>query len=141
MKNRFFSFVKKAVAPVALVAAMAAFSPSTAMAQNRGGHQGGRGSNGGHSYAAPNRGNFNGGHSFSEPRFNGGERREFRSDRGFQDDREHFGGRRYYRPGFGYGVGVYPSYGYGYVAPACNPAGFYDQWGNWRFYPGCAVPY
>jgi hypothetical protein len=23
----------------------------------------------------------------------------------------------------------------------CNPAGFYDQWGNWHFYPGCAVPY
>ena len=144
MKNRFLSFVKKAVAPVALVAAMVAFSPITAMAQNRGG----RGFNGGHSYAAPNRGNFNGGRSFSERgndrgfserRFNGGERGEFRGERDFHGDRGYYGGRGYYRPSLGFGVGAYPSYGY--VAPVCNPAGFYDQWGNWHFYPGCAVPY
>jgi hypothetical protein len=23
----------------------------------------------------------------------------------------------------------------------CNPAGFYDQYGRWEVYPGCAVPY
>jgi hypothetical protein len=138
MKDRFLSFVKKAAVPVALVAAMAAFSPITAMAQNRGGHEGGRGSSGGHSYAAPNRGNERG---FSERRFNGGERGEFRGERDFHGDRGYYGGRGYYRPGFGFGVGVrvYPSYGY--VAPVCNPAGFYDQWGNWHFYPGCAPPY
>src|SRR5262249_16011464 len=90
MKKRLFSFVKKAVAPVALVAAMAAFSPMTAMAQNRGGHGGGRGFNGGHSYAAPNHGNS--GRSFSEHRFNGGERREFHGDRGFHGDRRYYGG-------------------------------------------------
>src|SRR5579864_5066727 len=142
MKSRLLNFVKGAVAPVALVAAMAAFSPITAMAQNRGGHEGGRGFSGGHSYAAPGRGNFNGGRSFSERgndrgfserRFNGGDRGEFRGDRGY------YGGRGYYRPGFGFGVGVYPSYGY--TAPVCNPPGFYDQYGVWHFYPGCAVPY
>ena len=139
MKNRFLSFVKRAAAPVALVAAMAAFSPTTALAQNRGGHEGGRGSSGGHSYAAPNRGNFNGGRSFSERGFNGGERGEFRGDRDSHGDRGNYGGRGYYRPSFGFGVGAYRPYGY--VAPVCNPAGFYDQWGNWHFYPGCAVPY
>jgi len=70
------------------------------------------------------------------------------------------------RPGYGYygpsiGIGVYPApyYGYGYggygyapdyygyapdygYAPApapCDPAGYYDQNGNWIQYPGCAV--
>lgn len=155
MKKRFLSFVKKAVAPVALVAAMAAFSPSTAMAQNRGGHEGGRGVfNGGHSNAAPSRGNLNGGRSFSDRGnerggdFNRGNQFSRRgNDRGFSErgfnggDRDFHGDRNrgFYRPGFGFGVGVYPSYGY--VTPVCNPAGFYDQYGVWHFYPGCAVPY
>ena len=157
MKNRFLDFLKKAVAPVALVAAMTAFGPAAAMAQNRGGHEGGRGgarggSSGGHSYAAPNRGN-SGGHSFSDrgagqrgQNFNRGNtdrrfesRGEFRGGRDFHNDRGYYRGRDYYRPGFGFGVGVYPSYGY--VAPVCNPAGFYDQWGNWQYYPGCVPPY
>ena len=43
MKNRLLNLVKKVIAPMALVTAMAAFSPVTVMAQNRGGHEGGRG--------------------------------------------------------------------------------------------------
>jgi hypothetical protein len=50
----------------------------------------------------------------------------------------YYGGRGWYGPGFGFGVGVYPSYGY--AAPVCNPAGFYDPNGVWQLYPGCAVP-
>ncbi len=53
--------------------------------------------------------------------------------------RAYYGGRGYYGPGFGFGVGVYPPYGY--AAPACNPTGFYDANGVWQYYPGCAVPY
>jgi hypothetical protein len=138
MKNRLLNLVKKAVAPVALVATMAVFSPVTAMAQNRGGHEGGRG--GGHSFSAPSRGNFGGGRSFSE-RGNGGRgfSGDFNRGRDFRGDFHGDRGRGYYRPGFGFGVGVYPSYGY--VAPVCNPAGFYDRFGNWQYYPGCAVPY
>ena len=147
MKNGLLILIKNVVAPVALVAAMAAFSPVTAMAQNRGGHEGGRGFSGGHSSAAPSRGNSNGGRSFSERGsdrgFSGninrgnayGGRGEIRSDR---DLRGGYYGGRGYRPGFGFGVGVYPSYGY--AAPVCNPAGFYDQYGVWHFYPGCAAP-
>jgi hypothetical protein len=151
MKNGLLSLVKKAVAPVALVAAMVVFSPVRVMAQNRGGHEGGRAFSGGHSYATPDRGNSANGRAFSERgntqrggdfnrgnserRFDGGDRGEFRGDRDFHGDRD----RGFYRPGFGFGVGVYPSYGY--AAPVCNPSGFYDQWGNWHFYPGCAVPY
>lgn len=132
MKNRFLS--------LALVAAMAAFSPVAAMAQNRGGHR-----DSGHSNAAPNRGNY-GGHSFSDRgiqrggNFNRGNTdRRFESRGEFRGDRGYNRGRDYYRPGFRFGVGVYPSYGY--VAPVCNPAGFYDQWGNWQYYPGCVPPY
>jgi hypothetical protein len=148
MKNGLLSLIKNVVAPVALVAAMAAFSPVTAMAQNRGGHEGGRGFSGGHSNAAPSRGNSNGGRAFSERgndrgvsgNFNRGNayvgRGEFRGNRDFRGG--YYGGRGY-GPGFGFGVGVYPSYGY--AAPVCNPAGFYDQYGVWRFYPGCAAPY
>jgi hypothetical protein len=28
-------------------------------------------------------------------------------------------------------------YVYGYAPGYCNPAGYYDQWGNWVYYPGC----
>jgi hypothetical protein len=151
MKNRLLSLVQRAIAPVALVTAMAAFSPITVMAQNRGGHEGGRGgeqSRGSErSNAAPR--NFNAGRSFSD---HGNERGNFnRGDqfsergRGFSGDfnrgrefRGDFRGGRGYGPGFGFGVGVYPSYGY--AAPVCNPAGFYDRFGVWHFYPGCAAP-
>ena len=169
MKQGFLKLAKTVIAPVALVAAMA-FSPVGAFAQNRGGghsggrqggfngggHSGGRqgGFNGGgNSFSAQNRGNFGGGHAFSAPSrgFSGGFRggREsyggrgydggVRGGRGFYGGRGYDGGRGYYGSGFGFGVGVYAPYGY--AAPVCNPAGFYDQYGNWQYYPGCAVPY
>jgi hypothetical protein len=143
MKNRLLSFVKKAVAPIALIAAMAAFSPVPVMAANRGGgfsggHAGGF--SGGHSYSAPSRGNFGGGRSFSAPRgnFSGNLNRGYDGGGAYYGGRGHYGGRGY-GPGFGFGVGIYPSYGY--AAPVCNPAGFHDRFGVWHFYPGCAVPY
>jgi hypothetical protein len=142
MKNRLLSLVKKAVAPAALLAAMAAFSPVPVVAANRGGgfsggHAGGFSD--GHSYAAPSRGNL-GGRSFSEPRgnFSGNFNRGNIHGGAYYGGRGYYGGREY-GPRFGFGVGVYPSYGYS--APVCSPAGFYDQFGVWHFYPGCAVPY
>jgi hypothetical protein len=122
MKHRLLRLLKLAVAPVALIAAAAVLSPVSALAaeHGRGGFGGGHGGySGGHAYSAPARG--------------------FRGGGEFRGGRENFGGRGYYRPGFGFGVGVYAPYGY--AAPACNPAGFYDQYGNWQYYPGCAVPY
>src|SRR5277367_6181337 len=74
MKSGLLSLIKSVVVPVALVAAMAAFSPVTVMAASRGGgfsggHAGGF--SGGHSNAAPSRGTFGGGgRSFSAPRGN-----------------------------------------------------------------------
>jgi hypothetical protein len=139
MKSGFLKLVKNVVAPVALVVAMAAFSPVAALAADHGGGHGFSGGHGGfgggHSFAAPSRGNFSGGHAFSAPtrEFNGG----VRGGREFYGGRAYYGGRGYYGPGFG--VGVYAPYGY--AAPVCNPAGFYDQYGVWQVYPGCAVPY
>ena len=126
MKKGFLNRFGKVLAPAALAVAMA-FSPVAALAANRGGgHAGGFG--GGHSFAAPSRGNFNGGRAFSAPA------------RGFYGGgRPYYGGRGYYGPGFGFGVGVYAPYGY--AAPVCNPAGFYDANGVWQYAPGCAVPY
>jgi hypothetical protein len=157
MKNGFLELVKWAFAPAALAVVMA-FSPAAAFAEGHGGSHGfsgGRGFSGGHA------GGFSGGHSFSAPRgnfggghvenhYNGGAR--FEGGRGFHGGREYYGGheyyggrgyyggggRGYYRPGFGFGVGVYAPYGY--AAPVCDPAGFYDQYGNWQYYPGCAIP-
>jgi hypothetical protein len=63
----------------------------------------------------------------------------FRGGRAFYGGRGYYGGPGYYGPGFGFGVVVYAPYGY--AAPVCNPAGFYDQYGNWQYHPGCAVPY
>ena len=141
MKDRFLSLTKTVIAPVALAIAMVAFSPVAAMAAGHGGggghaggFSGGHGfSGGGHSFSAPARGNFNGGHAFSAPArgFNGGVRGGYYGG-------GYYGGRGWYGPGFGFGVGVYPSYGY--AAPVCNPAGFYDPNGVWQLYPGCAVP-
>lgn len=142
MKNRLLSLVQKAIAPIALFTAMAAFSPATVMAQNRG-HDGGRG---GHSFSAPNRGNANAGRSFENGNGRGGNfnRGNQLSDggrgfsRGFDRGRGGYPGG-YYGRGAGFGVGVYPTYGY--AGPVCDPAGFYDRFGVWHFYPGCAVPY
>jgi hypothetical protein len=128
MKSRLLNLIKKAVAPVALFAALAAFNPGTVMAANRGG--------GGHSYAAPSRGNFGGGHSFTE---RGNVRENFNRGYGARDIRGGYYGGRGYGPGFGFGVGVYPAYGS--AGPVCRPAGFYDPYGVWHFYPGCAGPY
>jgi len=139
--KRFLKLVRWSFAPMAFVAAMAAFSPVSAFAAahggGRGGFNGGHGGfNGSHSFAAP-RGNFGGGHAFSAPArgFNGG----VRGGREFYGNRAYYGGRGYYGSGFGFGVGVYSPYGY--AAPVCNPAGFYDQYGIWQVYPGCTVPY
>ena len=56
-----------------------------------------------------------------------------------------YDGRGYYGPryyGGGFGLGFYATPGYGYVAPVCNPPGFYDQGGYWHYYRGCAAsPY
>ena len=128
MKNGFLKRLRMAVAPLALVGAMAAFSPVAALAavHGGGGHGGGFGGHGG----------FSGGHAYSAPargRAYGGGHVGGYVGRGYA-------GRGYYGgPGFGFGVGVYAPYGY--AAPVCNPAGFYDQYGNWEYYPGCAVPY
>jgi len=144
MKKKFLNRFGKVLAPVALVVAMAV-SPVAVFAA---GHDGGRGGGGhaggfggGHSFAAPSRGNFSGGgRAYSAPsrEFNRGDRGD-RGGRPFEGGRAYYGGRGYYGPGFG--VGVYAPYGYGYSAPVCNPAGFYDQYGAWQYYPGCAVPY
>jgi len=152
MKNRLGKLVRTVVTPLALVAAMAAFSPVSVLAASHGGggfggHGGGGfgGHGGGHAYSAPSRG-FSGGRAYSAPArgFSGG-RAYSAPARGFSGGGAYYGGRvgryggpGYYGPGWGFGVGVYP---YGYAAPVCNPAGFYDAAGNWEFYPGCAVPY
>ena len=128
MKKGFLNVIGKVLVPAALVVAMAV-SPIAALAANRGGgHAGGFG--GGHAFSAPARGNFSG--NFNRGNVHGG-------GRAFYGGRGYYGGGGYYGPGFGFGVGVYPSYGY--AAPVCNPAGFYDANGVWQYYPGCAVPY
>jgi hypothetical protein len=125
-------------------------SPSAALARDHGegGHGGGfsgggnRGFSGGGNRGFSGGGNFgnhSGGQRFSEGRsYNGGER-DYSRERGYYG-RGGWGDRdRYYRGGglyFGYGA---PSYHY---PGSCNPAGYYDQWGNWQPYPGCYVnPY
>jgi hypothetical protein len=130
MKNGFLKLVRTVMGPLALVVAMAAFSPVSALAAGRGGFgghaSGGRGfSGGGHAYSAPARG------------FNGGGRGYYGGRGGYYGGRGGYYGGRYYGPGFG--VGVYAPYGYGYAAPVCG--GFYDQAGIWQVSPGCAVPY
>lgn len=145
MKKRFLNGLRTMVMPAALALAVAAFAPAVVLAANHGGGFRGQGGNfgSGHSFSAPARGNFNGGHAY------GGHVVPGRT----YDSRVYNGGRGYYRPGFrfGFGVGVYPAYpyvapayGYGYAVPvpvpACNPAGFYDQAGNWQYYQGCVLP-
>ena len=147
MKTQFLKLVKTVVAPMALAVAMAAFTPVAALAQGHGGYggghggySGGHGGYAGHSSAAPR--NFGGGHGFAERGYAGGVRGGFYAGRPYYGGGGYYGrgyycGRGYYGPGFS--VGVYP-YSYGYVAPTCNPAGFYDQYGNWQPYQGCGVP-
>jgi hypothetical protein len=94
--------------------------------------------------------NFNSGRSFGGRDFSGG--RSFDRGRGFEDRGRGFDRDRGFRDrdrdfrfygGRGYGFGYYTApYSYGYAPGYCNPAGYYDRWGNWRYYPGCYVdPY
>jgi len=126
MKNGLMKLLGRVIAPVALLATMAAFSPVSALAAERGrcGFAGGHGAfGGGHAYSAPARGS-GGGYGYVGHSYGGG----------------HYVGRGYYGGSrFSVGIGGYVPYGY--IAPACNPAGYYDQFGNWLYYPGCAVPY
>jgi hypothetical protein len=137
MKNALLKRVKTLFAPVGLAIAMAAFSSTTALAA---GHYGGRGFGGGHgggysghSYGAraPQEGHgYYGGHGYGGPVYGGG---RYYGGRGYY-------GSRYY--GGGFGLGFYAAPGYGYVAPVCNPPGFYDEGGYWHYYRGCtASPY
>jgi len=138
MKKGFLNLVGKVLAPAALIVAMAVSPVAALAAEHGGGHEGGFG--GGHSFAAPSRGNFSGGHAFSAPaRGNFDRGNAYGGGRAYYGGRGYYSGRGYYGPGFGFGVGVYAPYGY--AAPVCNPAGFYDAYGVWRYYPGCAVPY
>jgi hypothetical protein len=136
MKKEFLNRLKTMAAPAALAVAMVALAPATALAAE---HGGGRGSYGGRAPAA----RFSQGYGGRGYAYGG---------RAFYPGRV-YGGPRFFRPGFGFGigVGVYPAYGYvgpayGYApvyAPppaACNPAGFYDQAGNWQYYQGCLPP-
>lgn len=138
MKNGWLKWAKRVVAPLAMVGAMAIFSPASALAAGRGGHGGGGfHGGGGHSFSA--------GRSYGGGGFHGGGG-AYRGGGYYGGHVGGWGGRGYYGGGWGYGlgIGVYPSYGYGYaapVAPVCNPPGFYDQNGVWETYPGCAVPY
>ncbi|HVT93693.1 MAG TPA: hypothetical protein VHD76_12665 [Bryobacteraceae bacterium] len=132
--------------PAALAIAMTAFTPAAALAANHGGRGGFEG--------RPAASHFNGGRGFAArpvaPQFNRGRayvRPAAPVYRGGYGRPVYVGPR--YRPGFsfGVGVGVYPAYGYpvpayGYAVapPACNPAGFYDQAGNWQYYQGCVPP-
>ncbi len=145
MKKQFLQLVKTVLAPVALTVAMAVFSPITALAEGHGGGHGFSGGHGGygggHSFAGPRGGNFGGGRAFSAPArgFNGGLRAgggAYYGGRGYYGSRGYYGGR-YYGPGFGFGFYA----PYAYAPRVCNPGGFYDQYGVWRVYPGCAVPY
>lgn len=45
-------------------------------------------------------------------------------------------GRGFYGPRYSFGFSYGTPYYYA-PPPVCNPAGYYDQWGNWVFYPGC----
>ncbi len=144
MKNEFMKLTKKLVAPVALLMAMAVFSPTGAFAAE---HNGGRGYGGAHG------GGFSGhssarilpGHSFSGGGSYGG--RGYYGEHGYGSSYygggRYYGGRNYYAPRYysgGFGLGFYAAPGYGYAAPVCNPPGFYDQGGYWHYYPGCAAP-
>jgi len=138
MKNTLLKRVKTLFAPVALAIAMAAFSSTTALAAEH---------YSGHSFGAGHGGGFSGGHSYSgrSPQ----EGRGYHGGRGsggsFYGGGRYYGGRGYYSPryyGGGFGLGFYARPGYGYVAPVCNPPGFYDQGGYWHYYRGCAaLPY
>ncbi|HLK21422.1 MAG TPA: hypothetical protein VKT81_20875 [Bryobacteraceae bacterium] len=106
--------MKNRLLSLTLGAALLALAPVTGMAAEHRGE--------GFSHGTPNRGEVR--RDFDRR----GSSREF-GDRDFHRDYR----ARGYDRGFGFGVGVYPGY-----APVCSPAGFYDRFGVWHFYPGCA---
>ena len=136
MKNALMKWTKKLVTPVALLMALAVFSPTGAFAAEH---------NGGHGFGGGRGGGFSDGHAFSGGGSYGG--RGYSGGRGyggpFYGGGRYYGGRNYYAPryyGGGSGLGFYAGPMYGYSAPVCNPSGFYDRGGYWHYYPGCAVP-
>lgn len=125
MKNKLWSLIQKAAAPVALAAALAAFTPVAGMAEE---HRGGEFSRGFRERGEVRR-DFDRHENRREYRDRDFDRDRYR-DRDFHRDYDR---GRVYERGYGFGVGVYPGY-----APVCSPAGFYDRFGVWHFYPGCA---
>jgi len=147
---------------LAIGAVLFAFSTSAAFARDHGGGghgSGGHGSSrgggfsgggehfGNRGFSGGNYGNHFGGQRFSGGReFNGGAR-FYGGDRGY--DRSYSGrawggyDRNYRGGGLYFGFGAPYVYGPNYYYPGgCDPAGYYDQWGNWQPYPGCYVdPY
>jgi hypothetical protein len=148
--------VKKFVLPVLLAGALLTVSiPASALAGESGGggrsYSGGRGNSGGRSYSG---GHGNSGRGYSDGR-------SYSGQRGYSGGQAHSGGRGYYSGrdydrgrgwshgdrnryygGRGFSFGYYSApYAYGpgyyYAPPPCNPPGYYDQWGNWNYYPGC----
>src|SRR5216684_6537603 len=87
---------------------------------------GGQNFNSGRSFSGRD---FSGGRGFDRGRsFEGNRGRGFDRDRGFRDRDDHFR----FRGGRGYSFGYYGApYAYGYNPGYCNPAGYYDRWGNW----------
>jgi hypothetical protein len=119
--------LRKFKLPAILMGLALALSPATALAQRGGGHMGG-----GHGFGGG--GQFGGG-------FHGGQFHGGGLGRGFG----HFeGGRHFVSPGFGFGFYGSPGFYYGtpyYYPPSyygfCSPAGYYDAWGVFHYYPGC----
>jgi hypothetical protein len=155
MKFGFLNLIERSTLPALLVGSLLAFSsaaPLLAQERGSGGHGGGSGGHSssggsavghsfsgggsaGRSYGGAQRGSSGGERSFAERgNFQGG-------DRAYRGDRD-YGRRGYYGGGFGYGYYGGPVYGHPYGAYGCDPAGYYDQFGNWQPYPGCYVaPY
>ena len=117
-----------------LAGALVAFGTPAALAQNHDRDHHGGGHDRGHAYSQGR------GHSNEHHEFRGGEHYRGRDyDRGEHFYRHHdYDHDRNYGHAWGFGFRA-PYYGGGYyVTPnPCNPAGFYDQWGNWQWYPGC----
>jgi hypothetical protein len=128
--------------PALLVGLTLAFAPASALAQRGGGHGGGgfHGGGGGFHGGGFGGGGFRGG-GFGGGGFRGGFG-GFRGGgfRGGFGGNRFFGGRGFVGPGFGFWGAPWGFYGGPYYAPYynyCNPAGYYDQWGNFIYYPGC----
>jgi hypothetical protein len=117
MKRTWSALFRKLALPALLAVLFTVFAPAAAFAGGGHGRHKGRGYYGGHAYY-------------------GGARVYY--------PRPYYGGTRF-TFGFGFGPAPYaygPAYVYAPPPPPCVPAGYYDRWGRWRYYPGCyAVPY